>query len=404
MGDSSMRSRPRGDGTKTPIARHGFNTRNRLSANFDPVIHQDLAGLDLPAPSHPEPEVEDAKILSDLGNTDHCCEFVADILRYALRMGQSHDKEWVADYAATRLRGSAMRWYTLELDAASKSDWNKLQVAILRKSDSLSPSETASSRRRGSNATTASSRTHLSRSDSVSTQNSSVTFGSDAPLYGSPASSTSYISASKVALPSSSRASSTSSYWRHVRSASNAQQAQFGRLVIKDFTEGAHYIGSALNVSGICKRISERHEALYVQVDRQSRKLYLENCQSPYRTLGVTWDISEDSTPHLNMGSKDRAYLVFLDHDGKPSRHGWRCGPSRNAVWTVGTDNRVRAFWKDEKGAKHELHILVKAESIMWYSGTISLVTDPDAFVKDHNEYVRSTIIFEPQELPSPQS
>lgn len=44
MGDSSMRARSRGDGTKTPIARYGFNTRNRLSANFDPVIHQDLAG------------------------------------------------------------------------------------------------------------------------------------------------------------------------------------------------------------------------------------------------------------------------------------------------------------------------------------------------------------------------
>lgn len=44
--------------------------------------------------------------------------------------------------------------------------------------------------------------------------------------------------------------------------------------------------------------------------------------------------------------------------------------------------------------AKHELHILVKAESIMWYSGTISLVTDPDAFVKDHSEYVRSVSIY----------
>lgn len=88
----------------------------------------------------------DAKVLSDLGNTDHCCEFVAEILSYALRMGQSHDKEWIAHYAATRLRGPAMRWYTFELDEASKSDWKKFQAAILLKSDSLSPSETASSR------------------------------------------------------------------------------------------------------------------------------------------------------------------------------------------------------------------------------------------------------------------
>lgn len=125
-----------------------------------------VLGMDLPSP-RPEPEVEgksfwtlrwsatdpfgiaralDAKVLSDLGNMDHCYDFFADILRYALHMGQNDDKRWIAVYAATRLRGSAMRWYTLELDDASKSDWNKFQAAILRKADTLSPSETAFSR------------------------------------------------------------------------------------------------------------------------------------------------------------------------------------------------------------------------------------------------------------------
>ncbi|KIO22237.1 hypothetical protein M407DRAFT_28250 [Tulasnella calospora MUT 4182] len=395
--------RSRGDGARTPVARHGFNTRNRLSANFDPLIHQDLAGLDLPAQSRPEPEVVDAKLLADLGSVEHCCEFIADVLRYALDMGLSDDKKWIADYAATRLRGSAMYWYTIELDKGSKSDWDKFQVALLKRAGRLAAGETASTKRRGSNATTSSSRTRLSRSDSVSTQNSSIFSSPDGTLYSSPASSSSYISASMIGLPGVSRTSSTSSYPRRVQSPASAQQPQFGKLLVKDYTGSTHYIGSSFNMSGICKRISERHEALYVTVDRRSRTLYLENCQSPYRTLGITWDISKDCTPHLNMGSKDRAYLVFLDQDGKPS-HGWRSGPSRSAVWIVGADNHVRAFWRDENQKKHELHVLVKAESVMWYSETISLVTDPDAFLKDHHDYVRSSIVFEPQDLPSPQS
>lgn len=51
-------------------------------------------------------------------------------------------------------------------------------------------------------------------------------------------------------------------------------------------------------------------------------------------------------------------------------------------------------FSCDPVVVRHELQVLVKHESLrLWHLDTISLVTDADAFMKDHSDYMRSVSI-----------
>ncbi|KAG9044944.1 hypothetical protein FS837_007269 [Tulasnella sp. UAMH 9824] len=340
------------------------------------------------------------EMLSDLSDIEACCRFVRDIRRAALERGLNEDKKWMADYAATRLEGQALIWHAFKLDDATKSNWDSLHLAILEQARGAYASSPPAFRRRlGSNqsmSTTSSTRNARSRSGS---QASAFLQGPDAPLVDSPASDASTAGASYTAIAGSRRSGSTSSHSSVPRSP--YALPQLGRLLIRDYTGGVHYVGVSVSLYGLFKRTSEEHEALYVKVDRDSGKLYLQNSQSRGRTLGVSWDIEKNCTPHLGKGSKDRAYLVYLDHNGKSSGQGlgWALsGPSKDAIWSVYADNSVHPIWIDENGVKHELQVLVKAESFRkWHLDTISLVTDAEAFMKDHTDYMRSHFVFEPQ-------
>lgn len=384
------------DRSKTPLGREASNTQNRRSAVSNPVIQQDLAGFDVPkqAPEDgPEPD-----ILSDFNSVEDCCRFVRDVRSVALRRRLNQDKRWMAEYAGTRLEGKAMIWHELELDDATRSNWDKLQQAILERARGVYANSPPPFRSRLSSnqsvSTTSSARNARSRSGS---QNSTFLQGPDAPLVDSPASDASPAGTSYSSMMGSRRTGSASSHSSAPRSSYPLPQS--GRLLLRDYTGILHYVGVSVSLSGLFKRTSEEHEALYVKVDRDRGKLYLQNSQSRGRTLGITWDIEKDCTPHLGKGSKDRAYLVYLDHNHKSSGQGWTlAGPSKDAIWRVYADNSVHPVWTDENGVNHELQVVVKAESFrMWHLDTISLVTDAEAFMKDHSDYIRSHLVLDPQ-------
>ncbi|KAG8894457.1 hypothetical protein FRC01_012947, partial [Tulasnella sp. 417] len=71
---------------------------------------------------------------------DDCCRFVREVRRFALEEGRNEDKKWMADYAATRLEGEAFFWHAFELDDGTRSNWDKLQLAILERARGANPS------------------------------------------------------------------------------------------------------------------------------------------------------------------------------------------------------------------------------------------------------------------------
>ncbi|KAG8903963.1 hypothetical protein FRC01_008912, partial [Tulasnella sp. 417] len=137
---------------------------------------------------------------------------------------------------------------------------------------------------------------------------------------------------------------------------------------------------------GLFKRTSKEQEALYLDVDRDLKKMYLQTPRSWRRTLGITWDIDQNRTADLEKGSKDRAYLVYIDHNGKSSGQGWGlAGPSKDSIWSLHADKSVHPIWIDENGVKHKLEVVVKTQSFRnWHQDAISLVADAEAFMKDH--------------------
>ncbi|KAG8925605.1 hypothetical protein FRC01_009928 [Tulasnella sp. 417] len=78
---------------------------------------------------------DELMFLSEFNSVENCNRFVADIRRVALEKGLYRDKQWVAQYAASRLKGQALLWHTLELDGGTRCNWDKLQVAILERAE-----------------------------------------------------------------------------------------------------------------------------------------------------------------------------------------------------------------------------------------------------------------------------
>lgn len=66
-----------------------------------------------------------------------CEEFIRAVYTYALENDKTDDNRWIAAYAATRLLGKALRWFSRQ-DKTVKQDWSVLQVALL---DQYPPSD-----------------------------------------------------------------------------------------------------------------------------------------------------------------------------------------------------------------------------------------------------------------------
>ncbi|KAG8944830.1 hypothetical protein FRC00_010393, partial [Tulasnella sp. 408] len=245
----------------------------------------------------------DLETLSELNSIEDCCRFVEDIRRVALELGLYEDKKWMADYAATRLGGQALLWHALELNGGTRSNWDRLQLAIIERAQGADADSPAEFRRRlGSNQsilTTSSARTTWSQGGSLS---SSFLHGPDAPLVDSPASDASHIGILYTSIANSSRTRSDSSQSSVPRGSYAAPE--LGKLLLKDYTGDIHYVGVSISLYGLFKRTSKENEALYLKVDRDLGKLYLQSPRSWSRTLGITWDIDQDRNPRLGKGSK----------------------------------------------------------------------------------------------------
>jgi len=71
---------------------------------------------------------------------DDVTVFIAHVQEAAFAQGHQRDDEWCADYAATRLPGPAMRWYT-GLDDDESGSWRRLRHAMVRDFPESSPPE-----------------------------------------------------------------------------------------------------------------------------------------------------------------------------------------------------------------------------------------------------------------------
>ncbi|KAG8941159.1 hypothetical protein FRC04_004683 [Tulasnella sp. 424] len=249
--------------------RRAVTTASTIPEEDEDVPHQTRS----PLPVHvPEPDIE-------FDGTDpyKCCDLIRDVWTYAWKMGKHTDKRWIAEFAATRLTRGVIAWYS-RLSVEVKYDWDKLHHELIEAwgPNSANPSLFISDQWGGLTRSPNVRKSSLSGTPSIAFQSSSPAPSTQYTI-ASPAPSAQYTNASKVtvSLPS---ASQTRESWllRNVRFTHSAQPAQSGRLVIKGFTKGTQYIGSTLNLSGICKCTSEEREALLIKVDPQSGRLDLE--------------------------------------------------------------------------------------------------------------------------------
>lgn len=75
---------------------------------------------------------EKSRIIFDGVSGIDCHDFIQSIRQYAFDEGKSRDNAWIADMAALRFSGPALKWFN-SLDDATQEDWKLLQRAILRK-------------------------------------------------------------------------------------------------------------------------------------------------------------------------------------------------------------------------------------------------------------------------------
>ncbi|KAG8941164.1 hypothetical protein FRC04_004688 [Tulasnella sp. 424] len=380
--------------------RRAVTTASTIPEEDEDVLYQTRS----PLPVHvPEPDIE-------FDGTDpyKCCDLIRDVWTYAWKMGKHTDKRWIAEFAATRLTRGVIAWYS-RLSVEVKYDWDKLHHELIeawgpRSPDSANPSLFISDQWGG-----------LTRSSSQSTTYTSPPSTATSSLMPITPNSTGLLSPQIIphgSFETNGNGGRVSPDPLHIGlppsplpafkclhppgPLNSSTQWQYGRLRVADYTDRLHYVALDLNTLGGCETTTKRHEALCVRVRLGTcRVLYLDNCPPPYDTLGVTWDMSKRQTPHLNRGSTDRANLVFLDKENSSSARVFR-GRSKDAVWTIKQDNTVRVSWPDENNNDHELHVVVKGESMWSWPGRISLVADVDAFMTRHHGYVRSTLIFEP--------
>lgn len=357
----------------------------------------------------PEPD-----ITFDGTDADKCCDLIHEIWTYAWKIGKQTDKRWIAEFAVTKFAKGVIAWYS-RLPIEVKYDWDQLHSALIEAYGPPSPTDHTQSLivpnvlRPTTPTPTQSTFSPLSAAtlSTPSTATSSlmpITPHSTGGMLSPPLI---YVESTEanggrvspepphhIPLPASPMRGFSC---LHGGSGFNlTQQWQHGRLRVTNYTDRLHYVGLDLNTLGGCQTTSKKHEALCVKARLgDCRMLYLENSPPPHSTLGITWDMSKRHTPHLNRGSTDRANLVFMETDNTSSARVFR-GRSKDAVWTIKPDNTVRVSWQDENQTEHELHVVVKAESMWSWPGRISLVADVDAFMTRHHGYIRSNLVFEP--------
>ncbi|KAG8898142.1 hypothetical protein FRC01_011009, partial [Tulasnella sp. 417] len=133
---------------------------------------------------------------------------------------------------------------------------------------------------------------------------------------------------------------------------------QHGNLLIEYEFGPAEYISA--EGSGFMSTTAHVEKALRVKLDPSSRRLYLEDSSSFSRNLWIKWDVNGGSTPLLEKGSIDRAFIAYMDHASGSGRGGSTpelketCGRS---IWTVNDEKRIRIYWRDTNSRDHELQL-----------------------------------------------
>lgn len=64
-------------------------------------------------------------------NEERCDEFIQAIREYAFAQEKQNNSKWIAELAATCLKGDALLWH-IGLDDNVQADWKLLQKALLQ--------------------------------------------------------------------------------------------------------------------------------------------------------------------------------------------------------------------------------------------------------------------------------
>ncbi|KIO32729.1 hypothetical protein M407DRAFT_18487 [Tulasnella calospora MUT 4182] len=131
-------------------------------------------------------------------------------------------------------------------------------------------------------------------------------------------------------------------------------------------------------------------EAIHVRCVFSSGGTLLERIDhSPPSWLGIRW---MSPTPTIGSGSTDDAYLTYVDKATlKPPLPNMLDPPWQRMTCTVLTSGEVIPVWKMDETNRITLFVFAS------YDKTgLDLVTDPEAYSKEFNDYTRAKLFIEP--------
>lgn len=87
--------------------------------------------MSLSAPKAAAPTTSHPSVPAFRGdNSTECETFIEAMRNFAYRQSRQNDDKWMAEYAATKMSGKALRWH-IRLDSATRTSWKVLEVALI---------------------------------------------------------------------------------------------------------------------------------------------------------------------------------------------------------------------------------------------------------------------------------
>lgn len=269
--------------------------------------------------------------------------FITAVQKYSFLKGKHGNNLWTAQFASTCSRGGALRWYEA-LPEATQNDWRQLREAL---TTAYAPAEAI---RKGPATTSPISGRPLKPSPPAASLDSSTPwepFPKRPGRFNEADSTVDMQPPSRPArqaspLPNVIRPSGGTRTVASLNAGASSTSPPVGgrRGIIEVSVLGwrprTFYVSKALHHD--CFTVSAgKATALRVQYYRNNGDVILENCDSQFASLGLTWS---SKTPDLKKSSSDSAQLAavgghLIQNEDIPTSSSW-CGVTWESVWQVG--------------------------------------------------------------------
>jgi len=295
---------------------------------------------------------------------DECERFIRFIRQRARAKGKLQDDTWIMELVFACLSGNALRWEST-LSPDIRSSWSRFQRALLERY----PADTTSGIR--------------PRTDSGSGWRSPLAPAAPSPTpSGIPTPAAAPVPTPAAVLPPPKLADLK------------------GRIrLVSDNPFVRKFISRNLSDKYGFVDCDERKDALIVQIkpSNEPREIEILNSPNNHRWLGAKTAKSSESPSKIGPGSSQWAWVCSATQYGSGpivSSIDGAWGETKFAMWNLGYDGTIQAFWKNE-GCNYLTTAVLDGRN-----GGLALFVDWASYLKKYpmGEDVKVRLVFEPIE------